>query len=122
MGLILQLGFSWAANLAGKDNSIALNKRAEISTQLSQLLGEDNCLVIPTVPGPAPLRGGDLRQLEENRSGAMMLSCIAGLAGLPQVTLPMLSANGLPLGLSVIAGHGQDLRLLSWVKEVWRRS
>ncbi|MEK4355403.1 amidase family protein [Paenibacillus sp. FSL R5-0475] len=114
--------FSWAANLAGKDHSIAQNKRAEISNQLRQLLGEDNCLVIPTVPGPAPLRGGDLRQLEENRSGAMMLSCIAGLAGLPQVTLPMLSTNGPPLGLSVIAGHGQDLRLLSWVKEAWRRS
>lgn len=114
--------FSWAASLAGKDHSIAQNKRKEISTQLRKLLGEDNCLVIPTVPGPAPLRGGDLRQLEENRSGAMMLSCIAGLAGLPQVTLPMLSTNGLPLGLSVIAGHGQDLRLLSWVKEVWRRS
>jgi amidase len=113
--------FSWAASLADKDHSIALNKRAEISAQLRGLLGEDNCLVIPTVPGPAPLRGGGVRQLEENRSGAMMLSCIAGLAGLPQVTLPMLSTNGLPLGLSVIAGHGQDLRLLSWVKEVWRR-
>lgn len=113
--------FSWAASLAGKDHSIAQNKGKEISTQLCQLLGEDNCLVIPTVPGSAPLRGGDLRQLEENRSGAMMLSCIAGLAGLPQVTLPILSTNGLPLGLSVIAGHGQDLRLLSWVKEVWRR-
>jgi amidase len=112
--------FSWAASLAGKEHSTAQNKRAEISTQLRGLLGEDNCLVIPTVPGPAPLRGGDLRQLEENRSGAMMLNCIAGLAGLPQVTLPMLSTNGLPLGLSVIAGHGQDLRLLSWVKEVWR--
>jgi amidase len=112
--------FSWAASLAGKDHSVAQNKRAEISTQLRGLLGEDNCLVIPTVPGPAPLRGGDLRQLEENRSGAMMLNCIAGLAGLPQVTLPMLSTNGLPLGLSVIAGHGQDLRLLSWVKGVWR--
>lgn len=113
--------FSWAASLAGKDHTIAQNKRKEISAQLRQLLGEDNCLVIPTVPGPAPLRGGDLRQLEENRSGAMMLSCIAGLAGLPQVTLPMLSTNGLPLGLSIIAGHGQDFRLLSWVKEVWRR-
>lgn len=114
--------FSWAASLAGADHSIAQNKREEISSQLRQLLGEDNCLVIPTVPGPAPRRGGDLRQLEENRSGAMMLSCIAGLAGLPQVTLPMLSTNGLPLGLSVIAGHGQDIRLLSWVKEVWWRS
>ena len=114
--------FSWAASLAGKDHSIAQNKRKEISAQLRDLMGEDNCLVIPTVPGPAPLRGGDLSQLEENRSGAMMLSCIAGLAGLPQVTLPMRSTNGAPLGLSVIAGHGQDHRLLTWVKEVWRRS
>ncbi|WP_339320718.1 amidase family protein [Paenibacillus sp. FSL R10-2734] len=116
--------FSWAASLVGEgeEQRIAQSKREEISTQLRQLLGEDNCLVIPTVPESAPLRGGDLRQLEVNRSGAMMLSCIAGLAGLPQVTLPMLTKNGLPLGLSVIAGHGQDLRLLSWVKEVWQRS
>nr|WP_312148651.1 amidase family protein [Paenibacillus odorifer] len=114
--------FSWAASLAEEDHSVAKCKQKEISNHLRLLLGEDNCLVIPTVPGPAPLRGGDLRQLEENRSGAMMLSCIAGLAGLPQVTIPMLSTSGLPLGLSVIAGHGQDLRLLSWVNEVWQQS
>ncbi|MEK4996413.1 amidase family protein [Paenibacillus sp. FSL H7-0918] len=114
--------FSWAASLAEEDHSVAKCKQKEISNQMRLLLGEDNCLVIPTVPGPAPLRGGDLRQLEENRSGAMMLSCIAGLAGLPQVTIPMLSTSGLPLGLSVIAGHGQDLRLLSWANEVWQQS
>ncbi|MEC0171548.1 amidase family protein, partial [Paenibacillus graminis] len=88
---------------------------------LGQLLGEDGCIVLPTVPGPAPLRGGDLAQLEQHRSGAMMLSCIAGLAGLPQVTLPVIGPAGLPLGLSVIGGHGQDLRLLSWVRRIWRQ-
>lgn len=112
--------FSWAASLKSVDHNIAAAKREEIATRLRHLLGEEGCLVIPTVPGPAPLRGGDVRQLEENRSGAMMLSCIAGLAGLPQVTLPVISAGGLPLGLSVIGGHGQDLRLLSWVKEIWQ--
>ncbi|MEJ9161987.1 amidase, partial [Paenibacillus graminis] len=56
-----------------------------------------------------------------HRSGAMMLSCIAGLAGLPQVTLPVIGPAGLPLGLSVIGGHGQDLRLLSWVRRIWRQ-
>lgn len=112
--------FSWAASLAGKDHSFALAKRVEIAARLRQLLGENNCLVIPTVPGPAPLRGGNQQQLEQNRSRAMMLSCIAGLAGLPQVTLPMFSVSGLPLGLSVIGGHGQDLRLLSWVKSLWK--
>lgn len=112
--------FSWAASLKSVDHNIAAAKREEIATRLRHLLGEEGCLVIPTVPGPAPLRGGDVRQLEENRSGAMMLSCIAGLAGLPQVTLPVISAGGLPLGLSVIGGHGQDLRLLSWVKDIWQ--
>lgn len=111
--------FRWAASLAGKDHTLALVKREEISTRLRLLLAVDHCLVIPTAPGPAPQRGGSQQQLEMNRSGAMMLSCIAGLAGLPQVTLPMLSKSGLPLGLSVIGGHGQDLRLLSWVKEMW---
>ncbi|MNF15317.1 amidase [compost metagenome] len=52
----------------------------------------------------------------------MMLSCIAGLAGLPQITLPVEGPDGLPLGLSVIGGHGQDLRLLSWVLGAWRRA
>ncbi|AIQ45655.1 amidase [Paenibacillus sp. FSL R7-0273] len=113
--------FSWAASIAGQDHSRAAALRQEIAGRLRQLLGEDRCLVIPTVPGPAPLVGGDLQQLERNRSGAMMLSCIAGLAGLPQITLPVEGPGGLPLGLSVIGGHGQDLRLLSWVSQAWSR-
>ncbi|MGN7762651.1 amidase [Paenibacillus sp. 22594] len=112
--------FAWAAGLAGQDHSRAQSVRAEIAARLRQLLGEDGCIVLPTVPGPAPLRGGDLAQLEQNRSGAMMLSCIAGLAGLPQVTLPVPGPGGLPLGLSVIGGHGQDMRLLSWVRRIWK--
>lgn len=111
--------FTWAAGLAGADHSRARSLRSAFTQRLRDLLGNDGCLVIPTVPGPAPLRGGDPAQLELNRSGAMMLSCIAGLAGLPQITLPVARPGGLPLGLSVIGGHGQDLRLLSWVQEVW---
>ncbi|WP_054939379.1 amidase [Paenibacillus ihuae] len=111
--------FTWAAAIAGEDHTRSESLRQEITARLRDLLGEDGCLVIPTVPGPAPLRGGDLQQLELNRSGAMMLCCIAGLAGLPQITLPVYGPGGLPLGLSVIGGHGQDLRLLSWVRQNW---
>lgn len=50
--------FSWAASLAEEDHSVAQCKQKEISNHLRLLLGEDNCLVIPTVPGPAPLHGG----------------------------------------------------------------
>ncbi|MEK4854062.1 amidase [Paenibacillus sp. FSL H7-0756] len=112
--------FAWAAGLAGADHSPAAMLRSLITQRLRVLLGKDGCLVLPTVPGPAPLRGAGPGQLERSRSSAMMLSCLAGLAGLPQVTLPVPGPGGLPLGLSVIGGHGQDLRLLSWIQEVWK--
>jgi len=112
--------FAWASTLLEKDHSRAEQLKEDIRSRLHLLLGDTGCIVIPTVPGPAPLLGGDLRQLEINRNGAMMLCCIAGLAGLPQITLPVTGQHGLPLGLSVIGGYGQDLRLLSWINEVWK--
>jgi amidase len=111
--------FTWASKRGEAGRIAALWMRAEISSRLHLLLGETGCIVIPTVPGAAPMRGGNSLQLEMDRNGAMMLCCIAGLAGLPQVTLPVMGENGLPLGISVIAGYGQDLRLLSWISEVW---
>jgi len=48
----------------------------------------------------------------------MQLSCIAGLGGLPQVTMPVRSRDGYPVGLSFIAGPGRDMRLLRWVGDV----
>lgn len=114
--------FAWAAGLQAMDHTSAQLRRMDIASRLRTLLGETGCMVIPTVPGAAPFCGGNPSQLEKNRSSVMMLCCIAGLAGLPQVTLPVTGSDGLPLGLSVIGGYGQDLRLLSWIKEVWGRA
>ncbi|WP_312000936.1 amidase [Paenibacillus forsythiae] len=111
--------FKLAEELHSRDLAAAVSFREEVAARLRNLLGETGALVIPTVPGPAPLAGGDRAQLESDRTGAMLLCCIAGLAGLPQITLPVSGPGGLPLGLSVIGGFGQDLRLLAWVNEIW---
>ena len=42
----------------------------------------------------------------------MHLLCIAGLGGLPQISLPMTELDGLPLGLSLNGPRGADLQLL----------
>ncbi|WP_206109461.1 amidase [Paenibacillus apii] len=112
--------FALAEKLSGQDQNAAASFKKEVVNRLRNLLGEDGALVIPTVPGAAPLSGGDAARLEFNRSGAMSLSCIAGLAGLPQITLPVAGPGGLPLGLSVIGGFGQDLRLLAWANQIWK--
>ncbi|MNN60859.1 amidase [compost metagenome] len=112
--------FALAEQLSQKDHTKAESLQKDITLRLSEQLGGDGVLVIPTVPGPAPLAGGSASTLEQNRNGALSLCCIAGLSGFPQITLPIKGPDGLPLGLSVIAASGQDLRLLSWIQEIWK--
>ncbi|WP_178022741.1 amidase [uncultured Paenibacillus sp.] len=112
--------FALAEQIAGQNLSNAEALQRSIVRRLYDLLGDDGILVIPTVPGVAPPVGGKAQELERNRSGALSLCCIAGLAGLPQVTLPVEGPKGLPLGLSVIGGPAQDLRLLAWIDQIWK--
>jgi amidase len=42
----------------------------------------------------------------------MRLTCIAGLGGLPQITIPVGTASGCPVGLSFIGWAGADEVLL----------
>jgi amidase len=53
--------------------------------------------------------------MEQYRTKTMQLTCISGLAGFPQVTIPVVKENGIPIGLSFIANQYQDLKLLKWV-------
>jgi amidase len=50
------------------------------------------------------------------RARALPMLCIAGLARLPQVSLPLATLDGCPLGLSLIAAQGNDTMLLSLAK------
>jgi amidase len=42
----------------------------------------------------------------------MRLTCVAGMAGLPQVTLPVGTVSGCPVGLSFVGWSGSDEALL----------
>ena len=42
-----------------------------------------------------------------------MLSSHGGLTGVPQVSLPGATVNGLPVGLSIVGGHGTDASLVA---------
>jgi amidase len=44
--------------------------------------------------------------------------CIAGLARLPQVSLPLAMLDGCPLGLSLIAARGNDTLLLALARKL----
>ncbi|MFC0211934.1 amidase [Paenibacillus chartarius] len=112
--------FAWAGTLRKEDYVRMLPVRQAIKESLTRLLGTDGLLVLPTAPCTAPRSGLASEVTESTRAKVMQLSCIAGLAGLPQVTVPIAGRDGLPVGLSFIAGPYQDLKLLGWIREAAR--
>jgi amidase len=88
--------------------------RASIEEHLRSLLPAGAVLCLPTAPGAAPRRDAPSAELEgEFRAKAIALLCIAGLGGLPQVTLPLGTIDGCPIGLSILGAPGADRALLA---------
>uniref|UniRef100_UPI00046FC0F9 amidase family protein n=1 Tax=Paenibacillus maysiensis TaxID=1155954 RepID=UPI00046FC0F9 len=96
------------------DQEKEAERRLEVRKHMADLLGMDAVLVIPTTTGAAPKLGLAGPLIEERRVRTMRLTCIAGLSGLPQLTIPAAEILGCPVGISLIAGPGQDRRLLEW--------
>ncbi|MEP9355962.1 amidase [Xanthobacter sp. KR7-65] len=88
--------------------------RAEIRARLQVALPPGTLMVLPSTPRVAPPRGAATAEVEVvYRHLAMNLLCIAGLAGLPQVSMPLANQDGLPLGISLVGGRGADTALLA---------
>jgi len=58
--------------------------------------------------------------MDKFRTRVMRLTCTAGMAGLPQMNLPIGTLGGLPVGLSFIGWPGGDEVLLDLACELSR--
>jgi amidase len=103
----------WTSTIQAEDAELARKGREEIARRMADLLVNDAVIALPTVPDIAPMRGADPKATEDFRARALTLLCIAGLARLPQINLPLGKLNGCPLGLSVIGARHSDMLLLA---------
>lgn len=102
-----------AATVQWQDVAPAIVRREELTRRLVDLLGDDGMLVIPTAHNLPPPREATLDDLVDFREKTLALTCVASLARLPQVSLPVTTVDGCPVGLSLIGGPRADERLLS---------
>ena len=112
----IQERFDWAATITEVEAAQAREYREAFARRLAGLLGDDVLLCLPTAPGIAPLCASTAAELVAHRAAVLSLTAIAGLARLPQVTLPLARVDGCPLGLSLIAPAGADADLLAFAE------
>lgn len=111
--------FAAAAVLDPAEVTDAEALRQRIAAKMLELI-EDAVLIAPTAPGIAPLRNSSGEALEAFRARSIELLCPAGHAGLPQLSLPLATLDGCPVGLSLIGGRGSDEDLLAIAAELER--
>lgn len=111
-GPVVAQRWTEAAAVTVADEAEAERAAAVLSERVWELLSGGAVMVVPTTPGPAPLLDDDPVAAAEVRGRQMTFSVIAPLARAPQITLPLLEVDGLPVGLGVIAGPGSDELLL----------
>jgi amidase len=110
--------FQWAATVKAEDVERARARREQIARRMDTLLEGDAVLALPSAPGIALPRGSAPQVVDGLRARALPMLCIAGLARLPQVSLPLATLDGCPLGLSLIAARNNDTMLLAIARAV----
>jgi Asp-tRNA(Asn)/Glu-tRNA(Gln) amidotransferase A subunit family amidase len=105
--------FEWARAIASQTPSDEMTRRTAFASLADGLLREAGVLILPSAPDIAPFRGLEGAASQSFRDRTLSLTCIAGLAGLPQLSLPAGRVEDCPVGLSLIGPRGSDRALLS---------
>ena len=96
------------ARTTAQDEADARSEVAAHRDRLHTLLADGTVLALPAAPGTAPAFAPSVQRGPGPRAATLALTCLAGLAGLPAVTVP--AGSG---GLCLIAGPGRDEALLA---------
>jgi amidase len=102
----------FAAKVSEREVVTAREQQAWARDHIRAKTPPGTVLALPTAPCVAPFRDTPAEGLESFRVRVMRLTCIAGLSGLPQVSLPIGSIAGCPVGLSFVGWAGGDEALL----------
>lgn len=92
--------------------------RAALETLRERIQGivRDAVLLMPTVPGPAPMRTAKGERVDAVRQATLRMTTPAAIGGLPAVSVPLLtvpsSLGPAPVGVCLVSRTGTDIALV----------
>ena len=110
--------FEWSRNVTDEQVLAGQAFRTSFRAVMAALLGRDGVLVMPTMPDVAPRIDADDAGLEDYRNKAIQMLCIGGLTGFPQLSLPLATRDGAPLGISLMGPPGSDRSLVRLAERI----
>jgi len=110
----------FSARVSKDEMQAARRVHAQAREHIFQTAQPGTIMALPTAPCVAPLIDGTPEDLDKFRTRVMRLTSTAGMAGLPQINLPIGTLGGLPVGLSFIGWPGGDEALLDLACELSR--
>ena len=113
LGKDIESRFEWASHLTKDEayqNSLDLKKNFTIYLET---LVNQSLLILPSATSFAPQKSSSFDTVEAIRSKTMAITSIAGLAGLPQLSIPVTTTKR-PIGLSIIGPKNSEKNLIQF--------
>ncbi|MCH7521901.1 MAG: amidase [Candidatus Marinimicrobia bacterium] len=109
--------YTMAKGITGQEEAAAAPGRRLVVDRMDQILAGGGVVCLPTTVSPAPLLGQRVSDRHALRLRNSQLTSIAGLSGLPQISLPLTEVEGKPVGFSLMGPRGSDEALISLAQE-----
>lgn len=110
--------FAYARAVPASEVAQARRFRRALQARVRPLLAGGALLAYPTSPCPAPPLLSTPAEQDEVRARTVAVTAIAGLCGLPELTLPAATVDGAPVGMSLVAAPGRDRALLDLARQL----
>ena len=118
VGFEVAIRFLQGMSVTRDEVTNAENVRQSATDRVNSLLANNAVICLPTSPVPAPLRNRSVIEAQDVRTTIVRLTCIAGLTGCPQISLPLGEYDGAPVGLSLIGSRGSDMMLIDFAQQI----
>jgi amidase len=107
-----------AKTVTAEEREIQILNKEKFAALLREIVPPGTVMALPATASLPVEVNTDPGLLNTYRAKNLNLICLASLAGLPQISIPVTNSNGIPVSLGLIGWEGGDEALLSMASHI----
>jgi len=107
-----------AAQVSDAQAADAWDHLAAVKARILETIDAQTIAIMPSAAGTAPALDAAGSAVDAVRMRTLQMTCVAGIAGLCQVSIPFVSESGLPVGISLVGPAGSDHALIGYAVQI----